>query len=93
MRGELVSPNGAVGAVVLDLQGIAEVLAVDGRIFTEPTGEGIRAVFILDTPGLLEFSVRMHDVTGTPSATVIDVADADNVSPATLEGYHVRFSL
>jgi hypothetical protein len=93
MRGELISPGGAVGAAVLELRGIRDVTAVSGRVFTELTGDVLRAVFILEEPGLLEFSARLTDVEGTPSATVIDVADGANATPTSLEGYHVRFSL
>ena len=93
LRGELVSPNGAVGAAVLELRGITDVAAVSGRVFTERSGDVLRAVFILESPGLLEFSVRLTDLVGTPSATVVDVADGTNAPPASLEGYHVRFSL
>jgi len=93
LRGELISPDGDVGAAVIELRGITDVTAIAGRVFTEQSGDVLRAVFILESPGLVEFSVRLTDVEGTPSGTVVDVADGSNTTPASLEGYHVRFSL
>lgn len=93
LLGELISPGGAVGAAALELRGITHVTAISGRLFTERRGDVLHAVFILETPGLLQFSVRLTDVEGTPSATVVDVADGANATPASLEGYRVRFSL
>ncbi len=93
LRGELVSPDGPVGAAVLEFRGIADVTAVSGRVFSERSGDVLHAVFILESPGQLEFTVRLTDATGTPSATVVEIADGANTPPASLEGYHVRFSL
>ena len=91
IRAVLDSPDGDVGAAVLELTGVHDLTAVTGLAFTERNGDALRAVIILDEPGQLEFRIQATDVTGTLGATVLDVSDANDETPPTLSGYNVRF--
>lgn len=97
--GELIatlqSPNGAEGAAVLQLSGIGlGVVRADstGLVFSERQGNVARVALILPTPGEARFRVRVEDIHTPPTATVLEVAGADNQLRGSLAGYSVRFS-
>ncbi len=92
IRAVVVSPDGVLGAAVLELGGISEIIPVGGRAFTERNGDVLRVVIVLDEPGQIEFRIKMADVTGQPAATIVEVADGDNQVPESISGYRVEFS-
>ncbi len=91
MRAVVVSPDGDLGAAVLELGGVLDIIPVGGRAFTERNGEVLRVVIVLDEPGQIEFRIKMADITGQPAATVVEVADGDNQIPDSVSGYRVQF--
>ncbi len=92
IRAVVVSPDGVLGAAVLELGGISEIRPVGGRAFTERHGDVLRVVIVLDEPGQIEFRIRLADMAGQPSATIVEVADGDNQVPESISGYRVEFS-
>ncbi len=91
MRAVVVSPDGDLGAAVLELGGVLDITPVGGRAFTERNGDVLRVVIVLDEPGQIEFRIKTADITGEPAATVVEVADGDNQVPESVSGYHVQF--
>lgn len=97
--GELIatlqSPNGAEGATVVQLSGtgLGAVRADSaGLVFSERQGDLTRVALVLPTPGAVRFRVQVPNVHTPPSATVLEVAGADNQLRGSLSGYSVRFS-
>ncbi len=91
-RGVVVSPDGDLGAAVLELGGVADLTPVAGRAFTQRNGDVLRVVIVLDEPGQIEFRIRLADPAGQPAATLVEVADGDNQVPESISGYRVEFS-
>ncbi len=91
IRAVVVSPDGDLGAAVLELGGVSDIIPVGGRAFTERNGDVLRVVIVLDEPGQIEFRIKTADITGEPAATVVEVADGDNQVPESVSGYHVQF--
>ncbi len=92
LRAVVVSPDGDLGAAVLELEGVAGITPVAGRAFTERNGDILRVVIVLDEPGQIEFLIRLSDMAGQPAATIVEVADGDNQVPESISGYRVEFS-
>jgi hypothetical protein len=88
----LVSPNPAESAAVIELSGsgIAEVSARGGQVFTEQAGSTTRVVVILDTPGRIQFGVRVAPGNNVPAGTVLEVADSNDQLRTSLSGYSVE---
>ena len=91
-RAVVVSPDGDLGAAVLELGGVADLTPVAGRAFTQRNGDVLRVVIVLDEPGQIEFRIRLADPAGQPAATIVEVADGDNQVPESISGYRVEFS-
>ncbi len=91
IRAVVLSPDGDLGAAVLELGGVLDIIPVGGRAFTERNGDVLRVVIVLDEPGQIEFRIKTADMTGQPTATVVEVADGDNQVPESLSGYSVQF--
>ena len=91
IRAVVVSPDGDLGAAVLELGGVSDITPVGGRAFTERNGDVLRVVIVLDEPGQIEFRIKTADMTGQPTATVVEVADGDNQVPESVSGYRVQF--
>ncbi len=92
-RAVVVSPDGDLGAAVLELEGVADLTPVAGRAFTQRNGDVLRVVIVLDEPGQIEFRIRLADPAGQPAATIVEVADGDNQGPESVSGYRVQFIL
>ncbi len=93
LTASLVSPHGAEGAAVLRLHGpgIEGVSSRDGWLFAEPAGGDTVAVAVVaDAAGALTFRVAVADTLRPPAATVLQVADPDDVLRADLSGYRVE---
>ncbi len=91
IRAVVLSPDGDLGAAVLELGGVLDITPVGGRAFTERNGDVLRVVIVLDEPGQIEFRIKTADMTGQPTATVVEVADGDNQVPESVSGYSVQF--
>ncbi|MGD8319657.1 MAG: hypothetical protein PVJ02_04370 [Gemmatimonadota bacterium] len=89
----VVSPNGTEGSAVLSLfgEGIGEVRALDGAVFSERRGDSVRVVVLADTPGSLRFLVAVDDTTRPVTASFIQVADGEDQLRTSLGGYTVEF--
>ena len=88
----VVSPDGDLGAAVLELEGVADITPLAGRAFTQRNGDVLRVVIVLDEPGQIEFRIRLADMASQPAATIVEVADGDNQVPESISGYRVEFS-
>jgi hypothetical protein len=91
----LEAPVGhADGAALIELtgDGIADVEPLRTRLWMERTPTGARVLLVADYSGTLRFSVRMANASGMPTATVLEVADADDQLRESLAGYAVKFS-
>lgn len=90
----LVSPNGDEGAALIELtgSGLRELTVKEGRVFTTGTDQRVRAVIVLDEPGVLRFQIEMDDPNAAISATVLEVADGNNKVRTSLTGYDVGFT-
>jgi hypothetical protein len=86
----VVSPNGAEGAAVFELAGVAAVRAPAGRVFVQAGGAAgvTRAVLVLDEPGPLRLVVDPAPG-ATPRATLVEVAAPDDALRPSLAGYGV----
>lgn len=95
LQADLVSPNGAESAVVLELVGgrdLGSPALEGGDVFFEQDGNTLRIVAVLDDPGPIRVDLRTEDVAKLPSAAVIQVADGENEVRASLEGYKISFT-
>ena len=91
----LGAPAGALdGAAVVELRGagIQTVTATNGQLFTEATDSTVRVVVVRDTPGTISFNVQLERGSAMPRATVLEVADGNDVLRATPTQYSVRFA-
>lgn len=90
----LVSPHGAEGAAVVELQGAAvdSITPDAGTLFVERQGEVARVVVIAPVAGELRFRVHLSDSRRPPTATVVEVADAEDRPRNSLAGYSVRLA-
>jgi hypothetical protein len=88
----VVSPNGAEGSAVVSLfgEGVGQVSAVGGAVFSEPRRDSVRVVVLADTPGTLRFLVAVADTTRPLVANLVQVADGDDRLRASLSGYTVE---
>lgn len=87
----LVSPNGAEGAAVVELEGagITAIRPLDGRVFSSIGDDGARVVVVRETPGIVRFEVDLAGAPGVPEARVVEVAGPDDALRP-LEGYTVE---
>lgn len=78
----LVSPNGAEGAarVFLVGEGIGEVSAPGGRVFSFQQGDTTHVVLVHEggAGGTLGFSVAVADTTRSIQGVVVEVSDPDD---------------
>jgi len=83
-----VTGPAGVSAVVIDFTSVSDIDAEGGDAFTSVIDGGIRAVIVLHEPGAVR--VLLTPVAGgvTPTATLVDVADA-RYEPANPEAYDV----
>lgn len=93
LSASLVSPNGSEGAVLINLvgSGIGTIEASAGRVFQFAQGDTTRALFILDSPGVVAFRVAVPNIHEPPLATVTQVSDGDNGLRPDASAYRVRF--
>ncbi len=94
LSASLVSPNGFEGAALVSIVGVGlgDVESAGGRVFTFSRSDTTRILLVLDTPGDLSFRISVPDVDNPPVATVLQVADGENVLRPDLSAYRVRFS-
>jgi hypothetical protein len=95
LQADLVSPNGAESAVVLELVGgrdLSDPTLEGGEVFFEQDGDILRIVGVMDDPGSIRVDIRSEDVAKLPSAAVIQVADGENELRTSLDGYRVSFT-
>jgi hypothetical protein len=88
----LISPNGAEGAALITLfgDGIGEVSAIDGRVYSLRRGDSVRVVVTSDQGGTLAFRVALADTTLHPTAAVLQVAGPDDALRIPLAHYAVE---
>jgi hypothetical protein len=92
---DLVSPNGAEGSAVFQLQGGADldvVTSFGGEVFFshDDAAGTTSVVVIMDVPGDISFKVRSQNVGRLPTVEVIQVADGNDVLRGSLVGYDVE---
>ena len=88
----LESPGPTVAAAVIEFTGVTGVTVAGGQSFSHRDGGLVRAVFILDDPGQLEFRVTLAADGPDPSARVIEVADGNDQLVASVAEYRVSFN-
>jgi len=92
-RAEMVSPNGAEGAAVLELTGgvgLGDVTMSGGEVHYAHGPTATQIIVLLDDPGQIRFQIRTMNVGSLPSVTVVQVADGDNALRESLSGYDVQ---
>jgi hypothetical protein len=92
---DLVSPNGAEGSAVFELQTESTLGAVTSSVgdvyFEHNQGlEASRVIVIMDVPGQVGFRVSAADVRHLPSVTLLQVADGNDELRGSLSGYDLR---
>jgi hypothetical protein len=91
----IVSPHGAEGAAVLELQGggWSEPRAdADAELYVHRDGESARLVLVRAQPGELRFHLHLDDLGRPPAVRVLEVADGDDRPREALAGYHAVFA-
>ena len=88
----LESPNGVEGASLIHLigGGVSSVQPLSGELFTSTSGDTTKVLVVLTTPGDVAFRVQVADTTQPPIVVLLQVADGDNRSRGSLQGYEVR---
>lgn len=88
---QLVSPNGAEGAAVLELDGaVAATRTPAGtRVMHHVDGGVTRVVVVRDEPGQLSFELDLAGRGAAPAASVIEVSGPDDALRASTTGYRV----
>ena len=91
LTAELVSPNGDEGAAILDVVGTVDSFkgSSDVSVHTTPTPTGTRAIVVRLSPGALQMSIHVPDISNPPAITVVEVAAGDDKLRPSLAGYHV----
>jgi hypothetical protein len=89
----LVSPNGAEGAVLLEIagSGVRGVTVSGGTAFVED-GSPPRALLVLDAPGEVRFSVALDDVDRRPTFSVVEVSGPQDEVRGSVAGYRVELA-
>ena len=92
-RAVLESPNGAEGAVALELTGpgIESIAADAGSLHTQPSGATTRVVLFREPAGPLEFRLTMAAGQEPPAVRVLEVVDGEDRPRPSLAGYRVTF--
>jgi hypothetical protein len=87
------SPNGAEGAALLELDAanVTAVGADSAMVLIERDGAKLRVAIVRANPGLLRLRVDVADTAAAVTATLLEVADAQNVLRP-LPGYSVSVS-
>jgi hypothetical protein len=94
LRARVISPFGAEGAAVLELEGgigLGPVTSSVGDTYFRHGENRSRIVVVLDTPGEILFTVKTEDIGEVPSVTFVQVADGANQLRPTVDGYVVEF--
>jgi len=65
-----------ISAVVIDFTSVSDTEVEGGDVFTSATAGGIRAVIVLHEPGAVRVLLTPSAAGVTPTATLVDVADA-----------------
>ncbi|NOT08628.1 MAG: hypothetical protein HOP28_10545 [Gemmatimonadales bacterium] len=87
----LVSPAGAEGAALVEIEGAGTAVAIDAtEVVSEVIGGRTRVVLIRENPGELRFRFTPAEGERRGAATVIDVAGPDNAIRASIPGYRVE---
>jgi hypothetical protein len=92
---ELISPNGAEGSAVFELQteaSLGVVSAVGGDAFQEHhTADQVsRVVVVMNVPGTVSFKIRTGNVGDVPEVRVLQVADGSDLLRESTGGYTVE---
>jgi hypothetical protein len=76
----LDSPAGAESAARFRLvgDGIRDVLASEGRVFSAVRGDTTDVIVVLQFPGDVRFRLSVVDTADLPNMTVVEVAGPDN---------------
>ena len=88
---QLVSPNGAEGAAVLQIDG--DIAAVRGpagsRILTHRANGATRVIVVLDQPGAIALELDLAERAPAPEANVVEVSGPDDTLRGSTAGYAV----
>jgi len=90
----LVSPHSDDGAAYLEITGrVDSVMATAGTlVYTEQTSGGImRVLLIRETPGPIQFSLRLADRSQRPTVRVLEVADGQDQPRGDLNAYRLEY--
>lgn len=92
--GALVSPNGAEGAVVLELvgSGLGAISAEEGIALAGVAGDVVRVVVVRERPGRIEFTIQVADLSSPPSVRIVEVAGPDDRLRSGLAGYGIALT-
>jgi hypothetical protein len=68
------------------------VIRATGFMAATPISGGQRLVLVREVPGTLDFVVRVAPGNEPPTASVVEIAGADDVPRASTNGYSVTFT-
>lgn len=90
----LESPNGAEGAVSLQLTGggIASLEATGATLLASTVSGGKRVVVLKEPAGSIEFDLTIERGNDVPEVQVLEVVDGQDQPRASLAGYDVEFT-
>ena len=89
----LESPNGAEGAVLVEIDGFVSASApAAGELYTVEDGEMTRVLVILDEAGEIRFQITVPDVREDPEYRIIEVSGPDDSVRQLLDGYTLEFT-
>jgi hypothetical protein len=94
VNARIVSPYSDDGAVFLELTGTVEsVVAPEGTTaYTHPIGgSATRVLLIRDTPGPIEFTIRLPRGAAPPGVKVLEVSDGQDQPRADISAYSVQY--
>lgn len=77
-----------VSAAVIDFTSVSDINVDGGDVFSSATQGGTRAVIVLHAPGELRLRLTPEAAGVTPTATLVDISDA-NYEPANLAAWDV----
>jgi hypothetical protein len=89
----LVSPHNLEGSAVIELDGEYPdaITAISGQAFTHADNGVTRVVIVLYDPGSIGFVLNLDVAGNSPTARVIEVADASNQLRPSLSEYSINF--
>lgn len=89
----LNSPNGAEGALLVEIDGPVSVSnQAVGGLYTVQDGDITRVLVVMDEAGEIQFRITVPDVQLAPEYRIIEVSGPDDSLRAVLDGYTLEFT-